>query len=101
MDKRYQVFVSSTYIDLEDERDLILKTLIKMDCIPSGMEYFPAMDEDQFKFIKRINVEIYYNRFIVVCGLVVILVSFIIWGLFNNFDIILIYYLFFCFFWIS
>jgi hypothetical protein len=25
-----------------------------MDCIPAGMELFPAIDEEQFNFIKRI-----------------------------------------------
>lgn len=54
MDKRYQVFVSSTYADLKDERSRVIQTLMEMDCIPSGMELFPAMDEEQFEFIKRI-----------------------------------------------
>jgi hypothetical protein len=54
MDKRYQVFVSSTYTDLKDERSAIFQTLMEMDCIPAGMELFPAADEEQFKFIKRI-----------------------------------------------
>jgi hypothetical protein len=54
MDKRYQVFVSSTYADLKDERNKVIQTLMEMDCIPAGMELFPAMDEDQFEFIKKI-----------------------------------------------
>lgn len=54
MEKRYQVFVSSTYSDLELERKLILESLSKMDCIPAGMEYFPASSAEQFEFIKRI-----------------------------------------------
>lgn len=54
MDKRYQVFVSSTYTDLIDERRNVFQTLMEMDCIPSGMELFPAMDEEQFEFIKKI-----------------------------------------------
>lgn len=54
MDKRYQVFVSSTYADLKDERRAIIQTLIEMDCIPAGMELFPAADEEQFQFIKSI-----------------------------------------------
>lgn len=54
MDKRYQVFVSSTYTDLKEERQLVTQTLMKMDCIPAGMELFPASDEDQFEFIKRV-----------------------------------------------
>ncbi|MGZ8136693.1 MAG: DUF4062 domain-containing protein [Methylococcaceae bacterium] len=52
--KRYQVFVSSTYADLQDERKKVIQTLLELDCIPAGMELFPATDEDQFEFIKRI-----------------------------------------------
>lgn len=54
MDKRYQVFVSSTYADLQEERREVIQTLIEMDCIPSGMELFPAADEEQFEFIKKV-----------------------------------------------
>lgn len=54
MDKRYQVFVSSTYTDLKDERQSVTQTLMEMDCIPAGMELFPAMDEEQWTFIQRI-----------------------------------------------
>ncbi len=54
MEKRYQVFVSSTYADLRDERQRVIQTLMEMDCIPSGMELFPAADEEQWEFIKRI-----------------------------------------------
>lgn len=54
MDKRYQVFVSSTFTDLQEERSKILQTLMKMDCIPAGMELFPAADEEQFEFIKKV-----------------------------------------------
>ncbi|MEI4967762.1 DUF4062 domain-containing protein [Aeromonas caviae] len=54
MNKRYQVFVSSTFADLQDERSKVIQTLMEMDCIPAGMELFPAMDEEQFEFIKKI-----------------------------------------------
>ena len=54
MEKRYQVFVSSTYADLKNERSRVIQTLMEMDCIPSGMELFPASDEEQWEFIKRI-----------------------------------------------
>lgn len=54
MDIRYQVFVSSTFADLQDERRSVIQTLMEMDCIPAGMELFPAADEDQFAFIKKI-----------------------------------------------
>lgn len=54
MDVRYQVFVSSTFVDLQDERSAVFQTLMEMDCIPAGMELFPAMDEEQWNFIKRV-----------------------------------------------
>jgi len=54
MDKRYQVFVSSTFRDLAEERRHVIQTLMEMDCIPAGMELFPAMDEEQWAFIKRV-----------------------------------------------
>jgi hypothetical protein len=54
MEKRYQVFLSSTYADLKEERHRVIQTLMEMDCIPSGMELFPAADEEQWQFIKKI-----------------------------------------------
>lgn len=54
MDVRYQVFVSSTFVDLQNERSAVFQTLMEMDCIPAGMELFPAMDEEQWRFIQRI-----------------------------------------------
>lgn len=54
MEKRYQVFVSSTYADLREERQRVIQALMEMDCIPSGMELFPAADEEQWQFIKRV-----------------------------------------------
>ena len=54
MDKRYQVFVSSTYSDLKEERGKVMQTIMALDCIPAGMELFPAIDEEQFEFIKKI-----------------------------------------------
>lgn len=54
MSKRYQVFVSSTYADLRDERQRVIQALMELDCIPAGMELFPAADEEQWEFIKRV-----------------------------------------------
>jgi len=51
MDKKYQVFVSSTYEDLRIERQEVIHALLELDCIPSGMELFPAADEDQWSLI--------------------------------------------------
>jgi len=54
MEKRYQVFVSSTYEDLREERQEVMQALLEMDCIPCGMELFPAADDDQWTLIKRV-----------------------------------------------
>ncbi len=54
METVYQVFVSSTYADLKDERRRVSETLAKAGYIPAGMEMFPATDQQQFEFIKRV-----------------------------------------------
>src|SRR5437879_2449851 len=53
-EKRYQVFVSSTFTDLKNERDRVLRTLARFRFIAAGMEYFPAVDDEQFNYIKTI-----------------------------------------------
>ena len=54
MEKKYQVFVSSTYRDLTEERQEVIQALLELDCIPVGMELFPAADDDQWTLIKRL-----------------------------------------------
>lgn len=54
MDKRYQVFVSSTYEDLRAERQEVMQALLELDCIPAGMELFPAADDEVWALIKRV-----------------------------------------------
>jgi len=54
MDKKYQVFVSSTYKDLQLERQKIISILLTADCIPAGMEAFVATDQEQFSVIKKV-----------------------------------------------
>lgn len=54
MDKRYQVFVSSTYVDLKEERKAIIESLLNAKYIPAGMEMFSASNDEQFKYIKKI-----------------------------------------------
>ena len=55
MDKRYQVFISSTYADLKEERAKVMQTIMSLNCIPAGMELFPASNAEQFEFIKSIG----------------------------------------------
>ena len=52
--KRYQVFISSTYKDLKEERLVVLQNLLRLNCFPAGMELFPAANDEQFEYIKRI-----------------------------------------------
>lgn len=54
MNKRYQVFISSTFEDLKEERKEIIETLLNAKYLPSGMEMFSASNEEQFKYIKKI-----------------------------------------------
>lgn len=54
MDKRYQVFVSSTYKDLTDERAAVIQAILGLDHFPAGMELFPAANDDQWTLIQRV-----------------------------------------------
>jgi hypothetical protein len=54
MEKRYQVFISSTFQDLQGARQEVSQALLRADCFPAGMELFPAADEEQFEFIKTV-----------------------------------------------
>ena len=49
----YSVFVSSTYEDLREERAEVQKALLKLRCMPIGMELFGSADEETWDFIKR------------------------------------------------
>lgn len=65
MDKKYQVFVSSTYEDLQEERKAVMESLLQMNCFPVGMEYFNASDESQWEVIKQLIDECDYYVLIV------------------------------------
>ncbi|CAM3104527.1 uncharacterized protein DUF4062 [Williamsia muralis] len=54
MDRRYQVFVSSTYVDLIEERRQVTQAILELDCIPAGMELFVAADETQWELIRDV-----------------------------------------------
>jgi Domain of unknown function (DUF4062) len=53
MKTKYQVFASSTYEDLKEEREQVLKAILEMGHIAVGMELFSAGDEQQWELIKR------------------------------------------------
>ena len=52
--KKYQVFISSTYKDLIEERKKVQERLLMADCIPAGMEAFVAANDEQFEVIKKV-----------------------------------------------
>jgi hypothetical protein len=54
VERRYQVFVSSTFLDLKDERAAVVSALLQMDAFPAGMELFPAADDDAWTLIARV-----------------------------------------------
>ena len=58
LDKRYQ--------DLQQERQEVMQALLSLDCIPTGMELFPASDEGSWDLIKRFSSECDY--YIVIVG---------------------------------
>ncbi|MDQ0885911.1 hypothetical protein QFZ81_000999 [Paenibacillus sp. V4I9] len=53
MRKKLQVFISSTFTDLIDERQIAVKAVLNSGHIPAGMELFTAGDESQKQIIKR------------------------------------------------
>jgi hypothetical protein len=53
MQKKYQVFISSTYTDLKEQRDAVMKLCLQMGHIPIGMETFNPADEEQWQIITR------------------------------------------------
>ena len=63
--KKFQVFISSTYLDLKDERRAVEETIIRSGDFPVGMEAFPAADEEQFDFIKSVIIDCDYYVLVV------------------------------------
>jgi hypothetical protein len=53
MKKKLQIFVSSTYTDLIEERQAAVSAILKAGHIPAGMELFTSGDESQMETIKR------------------------------------------------
>jgi hypothetical protein len=50
--KKLQVFISSTYKDLQDERQAAVEAILAAGHIPAGMELFAAGNESQMKVIE-------------------------------------------------
>ncbi|MDF9556306.1 DUF4062 domain-containing protein [Bacillus tropicus] len=53
MQKKLQVFISSTFTDLEEERQAAVQAILNSGHIPAGMELFKAGDRSQKETIKK------------------------------------------------
>ncbi|NRD45537.1 DUF4062 domain-containing protein [Corallococcus exiguus] len=53
MHRKLQIFISSTYVDLIDERQAAVDAVLKSGHIPAGMELFAAGSKSQMETIKR------------------------------------------------
>ena len=53
MKRKLQVFVSSTYTDLIEERQAAVAAILEAGHIPAGMELFTAGDQSQMEIIKK------------------------------------------------
>lgn len=53
MERKYQIFISSTYNDLVEERDIVKEQILRHYHFPIGMEMFSAGDEKQWNVIQR------------------------------------------------
>jgi hypothetical protein len=65
MNKKYQVFISSIFSDLIQERQAAIRVVLDLGHIPSGMEIFPAADIEQFEYIKKVIDECDYYVLII------------------------------------
>jgi hypothetical protein len=63
--KRYEVFLSSTYGDLREARQRVTMTLLECDAFPTGMEIFPATDDDAWTLICRVIDECDYYLLVI------------------------------------
>lgn len=64
--KKHLVFVSSTYEDLKEARSEVAFNILKLDCIPTGMELFGSRSEDAWKTIQKTIDEV--DLFILIIG---------------------------------
>lgn len=53
MNRKFQIFVSSTYTDLIEERQAAVSAILTAGHIPAGMELFKPGDQAQLDIIKR------------------------------------------------
>lgn len=63
--RKFQIFISSTYTDLIEERPAVTEVILSMGHIPVGMELFAASNEDQWSYIKKRILEVDYYLVII------------------------------------
>jgi hypothetical protein len=51
MDRLFTAFVSSTFVDLREERQRLVQVLLRQRCVPLGMEFFPSTGRTQWSLI--------------------------------------------------
>jgi hypothetical protein len=51
---RYQIFVSSTFRDVSDERQAVQEAILELNHFPAGMETFPAADSTPWELIESV-----------------------------------------------
>lgn len=64
-EKIYQIFVSSTFKDLEQERQEVLAAIVEKGYVPVGMEYFPSTNATPFEYIKKMLEKVDYYILII------------------------------------
>lgn len=52
-EKKYQIFISSTFTDLINERQACVEAILKKGHLPAGMELFSANNKSQWEVIKK------------------------------------------------
>lgn len=65
-ERKYQVFVSSTFNDLQEARQELMLALLSMGLIPTGMELYPTESNGQWPVIQKVINECDY--YVIVLG---------------------------------
>lgn len=65
MNPRYEIFISSTFRDLQAERQAVLEAVLELGHFPAGMEIFPAANATPWTLIEKIIKESDYYVLII------------------------------------
>ncbi|MBD5401584.1 DUF4062 domain-containing protein, partial [bacterium] len=52
--KKCQIFISSTFEDLQSQRKKIIENILDMNHIPAAMEHFSSSNREAFEYIQNI-----------------------------------------------